>query len=183
VTKKSNASPALSPIWPRLKLKSFVTDELVLVAATPRFVTADGWPHAQRPDMLSRFADGLTLDFRKTVSDFLTLQSLGDAHAREQVRALREILFEHGDPHPDGLAEGLRILMDTDLRARLGDAHMPALCIAGRRDRLTPPEATRAIASAWPHGRYEEQAGAAHAPFLSDPSGFAQRVSEFAHAH
>lgn len=155
---------------------------LVLVATTPRFTTAPDWAHAQRPEMLERFGADLTADFRRTVQEFMTLQSLGDVHAREQVRALRPQLFAHGDPDPAGLAAGLGILRDTDLRAELMHLQAPALVIAGERDRLTPPDAARALAAALPRAQVEVLAGAAHAPFVSSPDRFAARVAEFVDA-
>lgn len=153
---------------------------LVLVAATPRFTTAPDWPHAQEPAMLDRFGTGLTQDFRRTVQDFLTLQSLGDADARAQVRALRPLLFAHGEPDPAVLAGGLEILRDTDLRPELSRIAAPALVVTGARDRLTPPPAAQALAAALAHGTVEVIPGVAHTPFLARPDLFAARVAEFA---
>lgn len=158
-----------------------IFDRLVLVASTPRFTTAPDWPHAQSPEMLERFATDLRGDFRGTVEAFLTLQSLGDARAREHIRALRPLLFEHGDPDPAGLAAGLDILRDTDLRAGLADVQVPAWLIAGQRDRLTPPQAMAAMSERLGDAALEVRKGAAHAPFLSDPAAFARGLSEFAH--
>lgn len=152
---------------------------LVLVAATPRFTTAPDWPHAQASATLDKFGAGLARDFRRTVQDFLTLQSLGDAHARAQVRALRPTLFAHGDPDPAGLAAGLDILRGTDLRAELGRVGVPALVLTGARDRLTPPAAARALADALPTATLEIVPGAAHTPFLTAPQQFADRVAGF----
>lgn len=155
--------------------------KLVLVGATPRFTTTEGWPHAQPVEVVDRFGRELVSNFRKTVQDFLTLQSLGDEHAREQVRAIRPMLFEHGDPDPHGLAAGLAILHDTDLRPELASMTTPTLVIAGARDRLTPPGAAHAIAALAPNARVVVAEGAAHAPFLNDPTGFAEHVTDFVH--
>lgn len=152
---------------------------LVLVATTPRFVGDDGWPHAQPAAVVDRFGSELTTDFRRTVHDFLTLQAMGDEQAREQVRAVRPLVFAHGQPHPAALAAGLAILRDTDLRAELPRLSTEALVIAGARDRLTPPAASRAIAESAPNARYVEMAGAAHAPFLTRPGEFAAAVEGF----
>lgn len=152
---------------------------LVLVASSPRFVAAADWPHAQPADVLERFGRELVGDFRNTVQDFLTLQSLGDERAREQVRALRPLVFAHGDPVPEALADGLDILRTTDLRNDLPLLAVDALVVAGARDRLTPPGASRAIAAAAPRARMVEIAGAAHAPFLTRPTEFVDEVMEF----
>ena len=44
---------------------------------------------------------------------------------------------------------------------------LPALVIAGQRDRLTPAAAGRALASMLPNARFVEIAHGGHAPFLS----------------
>ena len=97
----------------------------------------------------------------------------------EQVGASTDRLFEHGDPDPRALADGLDILRDTDLRAELGALATQTLAVAGSRDRLTPPGAAREIAARAPHARAEVLAGVAHAPFLDNPAAFAARVLEF----
>lgn len=152
---------------------------LVLVASSPRFVAGADWPHAQPLAVVERFGRELVADFRRTVRDFLTLQSLGDEHAREQVRALRPLVFAHGDPDPRALADGLDILRDADLRAELPRLDVETLAIAGARDRLTPPGASRALVDAAPRAWFVEVAGAAHMPFLSCPSEFLRTVEEF----
>lgn len=152
---------------------------LVTVAATPRFVTGDGWPHAVAPEDLARVADDLGSDFRRTVSNFLALQVHGDEHARALLRDLRPRLFAHGEPDARGLAAGLEILRATDLRARLGEVRAPLLAVGGGRDRLVPPAAGAALARAVVDGRSVVFARAAHAPFLSDPKRFLELVEEF----
>lgn len=164
----------------RAALDSTRIDRLVLIAATPRFVTGPGWPHAQDPGTLREFASGLEDDFRGTVHEFLTLQSLGDEDARARIRELRARVFGHGEPDPRALADGLAILSDTDLRDELVDLAVPVLVMAGSRDRLTPPAASTALAAAVAGARYEEVAGAAHAPFLSHPDEIASSIEAFA---
>lgn len=154
---------------------------LVLVASTPRFTTAEDWSHAQAPETLGRFASDLGSDFRRTVGDFLVLQSLGDDHAREHIRQLKPLLFAHGEPDPRGLEAGLYILRDADLRGELPRIEASALLIAGKQDRLTPPAAMAAMAERMKSARLEVLPGTAHTPFLTDPSAFAARIVEFAH--
>ena len=153
--------------------------KLVLVASSPRFIAGPDWPHAQPLAVVERFGRELVDDFRRTVRDFLTLQSLGDEHAREQVRALRPLVFAHGDPDPQALADGLDILRDADLRAELPGLEVDTLVIAGTRDRLTPPGAARAVVAATPRARLVEFAGAAHVPFLTRPAEFIDEVGGY----
>ncbi len=154
-------------------------EALVLVATTPRFIATPDWPHAMTPATLERFAAELMSDFRTTVQHFLTLQVRGDEQAREILRALRHEVFAHGEPAPAALAAGLEILRTIDLRAHLGEIRQPALVIGGGRDRLTPPQAARALAGALPDARLMMMEDAAHAPFLSHPELFTRTVEEF----
>lgn len=152
---------------------------LISVASTPRFTTAADWPHATRPATVERFATELQRDYRTTVEQFLALQVLGDDRARPTLRKLREIVFAAGEPDSAALADGLTILHDSDLRAELGRLDCPLLAIMGEYDRLTPPDAGRALAAAVPDGEAWVVERAAHAPFLSHPEAFDARVIDF----
>lgn len=148
---------------------------LLLVSTTPRFVTAPDWPHAMAPETLAKFAAELESDWRGTVEDFLVLQTLGAATGRSALRTLRHEVFERGTPDPAGLAAGLRILENVDLRPRLSEIDMTVKVMSGGRDRLTPPAAGRALTDAL-HGQFELVPRSAHAPFLSDPDRFRQWI-------
>ena len=94
---------------------------------------------------------------------------------------LRAALRVHGAACPEALTAGLARLRDGDLRPALPMVRMPALVIAGQRDRVIRPSAVRALARALPDARYLEIAGAAHAPFLSHPVQFARALNGFLH--
>lgn len=140
---------------------------LVLVATTPRFAAGDGWEHGMPAVDLDEFATGLAADHRGTVQTFLALQTRGDSHAVETLRQLRRSLAARGEPGRLALAAGLEVLRTADLRDALPRIAVPALVIAGDRDRLTPPEAGRAMAEALPHARFLQIPRCGHAPFLS----------------
>jgi len=73
---------------------------LVLVATTPSFLVRDDWPHGMKPEVLDGFATGLDQDFRRTIANFLALQTWGDERASEALRTLRANLASHGEPDP-----------------------------------------------------------------------------------
>lgn len=154
-------------------------ERLVLVATTPRFVTAPDWPCAVAPDVLAGFATALASDYRKAVDNFLALQVRGDRRAAALLRELRAAVFARGEPSPAALAAGLGVLAATDLRHRLPAVPLHALVVAGGRDRLSPPEAGRHLAVALPHGEFVCFPAAAHAPFLTHPARFTALVGEF----
>ncbi len=156
-------------------------ERLVLVGATPRFTRADDWPHALESEVLEGFARSLEQDYRTTLKRFLAVQSQGSERGREELRALRESLFDHGEPSPEALAGGLAILRDADLRAQLPGITQPSLWLHGERDTLVPLAAAEWSAAAMPDARLESIPGAGHAPFISHPEVFVAAVKGFLH--
>jgi pimeloyl-[acyl-carrier protein] methyl ester esterase len=156
---------------------------LVLVATTPRFLSGPDWEHGLRPAVLDEFSAGLAGDYRRTVQNFLALQTRGDEHALETLRTLRGLLLTHGEPDPSALAAGLGILREADLRDDVPRIALPALVVAGAHDRLTPPEAGRALASSLPAARFRLIERSGHAPFLSHPAEVSNEVTGFLARH
>ena len=152
---------------------------LVLVAATPRFLRSNAWEHGVEPRVLATFADQLHSDYERTVREFLALQVRGDERAHATLRTLRGSVVEAGRPDVRGLAAGLQVLRETDIIDAMDEVRAPTLVIAGERDRLTPPEASRALAARLPRSRFHLVAGAAHAPFLSHRAEFLREVRSF----
>ena len=109
----------------------------------------------------------------------LALQLRGSVQERELLHRLHERMGSRGRPDPQALRAGLDILRDADLRGALPGILQPALVIAGGRDRLTPPQASRHLAGAMPHARLAEKGDAAHVPFLSHPDWFMETLTEF----
>jgi pimeloyl-[acyl-carrier protein] methyl ester esterase len=154
---------------------------LVLVATTPKFVAEGDWEHGMQARVLGEFAQGLARDHRGTVQNFLALQTRGDERSFETLRMLRRNLEAHGPPDPRALRAGLEILRTADLRGALPGLALPALVVAGDRDRLTPAAAARALAATLPQARYAEIAHSGHAPFLSHRPEMLREVLGFLH--
>jgi pimeloyl-[acyl-carrier protein] methyl ester esterase len=155
--------------------------KLVLTGATPRFTRAPDWPQAISPEILAEFAAELHGDYQATLLRFLSLQVGGADEAHATLRALRAEVLRHGAPDGEALREGLAILSQTDLRARLGEIRAPTRIIHGGRDRLSPPAAARALAAHLPHAQLDMIAAAGHAPFLSHAREFSTCLDEFLH--
>lgn len=152
---------------------------LVLVAATPRFVRGEDWPHAVERTVFAQFGVDLQQDYRGTLERFLALDTLGSEHARAELRTLKDTVYARGEPAPRALQEGLALLEDGDLRELLPMLAVPNLWISGRRDRLVPPTAMRHAAALAPHGRYLDIAGGGHAPFLGHADQVAAEIRRF----
>ena len=152
---------------------------LVLVATTPRFVAGAGWEHGMRSDVLDEFVRGLAGNWRRTVQNFLALQTHGEENALDSLRMLRRSLDSHGAPDRAALDAGLSMLRDSDLRPLLQGIALPTLVIAGDHDRLTPPTAGRALAAAMPSARLRLIERSGHAPFLSHGPVLAGEIRAF----
>jgi malonyl-CoA O-methyltransferase len=152
---------------------------LVLIATTPCFLARDDWPAGMSPGVLDGFAAGLAGDYRRTLSNFLALQTRGDENASQALRSLRANLDAHGEPDPQALTAGLGILRTADLRDALAAITVPSLVIAGEHDRITPVAAGRELASRLPSARFVEVPKAGHAPFLSHPERVRREVESF----
>lgn len=152
---------------------------LVLVATTPCFLARDDWSGGMQPDVLQGFAAGLANDYRRTIANFLALQTWGDERASEALRTLRANLASHGEPDTRALQAGLEILRETDLRDALPTIATPTLVIAGEHDRITPVAAGRELAARLPSARFIEISRAGHAPFLSHDAEVLRHVQQF----
>jgi pimeloyl-[acyl-carrier protein] methyl ester esterase len=161
-----------------MKEKSAVATRHLLVAATPRFVQAPDWPCAQPPELLESFAAAVAADPLAALKRFAALMNQGDGHARDITRQMHDLLRARV-PDTETLAAGLAELRDTDLRKSVTATRHPTLLIHGEHDPLMPLAAAEWLATNMPDTRLEVFAGAAHAPFLSDPDRFAQLVREF----
>ncbi len=159
-------------------------ERLVLIATTPKFLKSSTWRCGTPRPLLARLVHRLHCESERAVSDFLALLASGSAPGTvaRVLSKLRAALRIHGAACPEALTAGLARLRDGDLRRALPLVRVPALVVAGQRDRIIRPTAVRALARALPDAHYVELAGAAHAPFLSHPVQFARQLSGFLHA-
>lgn len=153
--------------------------KLVLVSSTPCFVQRPDWPCAMPYRVLHLFAETLKLNYRDTLKRFLALEVHGSEHASEQLRQLRKIVLQHGEPDTAILRDGLDILESADLRTELGRISCPTLLLMGRRDSLVPAAAGEAIRTLLPDARLQVFGRAGHAPFFSHLQEFLARLRAF----
>ena len=155
--------------------------KLVLIASTPQFVKSDDWAGGLDTETLDGFARDLKNDYRTTLVRFLSLQARGSDKAREDIRRLRERVFQYGDPNVNALRNGLNILCHTDLRPELTAISCPTLIIMGQRDALIPVSTGAAMRDTIKHADLHIINGAGHAPFLSHSLEFNKLLVDFLH--
>ncbi|MDJ0739386.1 MAG: pimeloyl-ACP methyl ester esterase BioH [Gammaproteobacteria bacterium] len=142
---------------------------LMLVAATPRFVQADDWQCAMPVATFHEFADTLGDDPNAALMRFLALQVSGAEHARDTLKLLRFEMQQRPQASARGLAQGLELLLETDLRDRLAGLDRPVHWLFGGRDTLVPVHLCDALKTLLPASTVDVIDGAGHAPFLSHP--------------
>ena len=152
---------------------------LVLVAATPCFQQRADWPYGLSVGDVAAFADGVASDWRATLNRFLALQARGSEDARSLIAQLRAELATGGDPRPETLAAGMRLLATTDLRDQAANITQPTLLIHGAQDGLCPLSGAEWLTAQMPNARLKIIERAAHAPFLSHPGAFNALLREF----
>lgn len=144
---------------------------LVLVAGTPRFVTAPDWSCAVDAAVFDQFACQLQQDVDRALTRFLSLQVRGSEGGGDGLRRLRGLLAQWPYPREQVLSDGLQLLQQSDLREALSALEIPAHWLFGERDTLVPASVSGRVP-----GSCEIVAGAGHAPFLSHPQVCAAHV-------
>ena len=152
---------------------------LVLVAASPRFVTAGDWPHAMPIATFREFAANLARDHAATLERFLALQVRGAVEARDTLRRLKAALRERPAPCDRALDNGLDLLLRTDFRGKLRQLACPSLWLLGERDTLVPADVAEDLHRLLPRAEVFLLPGAAHAPFLSNPEACLRLMAGF----
>jgi len=148
---------------------------LAMLCATPKFARDESWPWGSDATLVHQLALDLEVDYHATIERFLALEAMGSPDPRAELRRLRELAFARGEPDLRVLQEGIRILETRDLRARLPGLRQQNAWIAGRRDRLVPPQAMEWSAQQ-AHGRFVQIERAGHAPFFTHADDVAQAL-------
>jgi pimeloyl-[acyl-carrier protein] methyl ester esterase len=153
-----------------------IVERLILFSATPCFVSAPDWPHGLDAAVVASFTDGYLSQPTQTLRRFLALQTLGDASRRKLHSQLEAAAVSH-DGHPlPMLADGLKILAESDLRLHLAEIRQPVHLVHGSDDALMPVEAARWLAAALPHARLTIVEHCGHALLLSRPDDCAALI-------
>ena len=153
-----------------------------LVAATPRFTAADGWPHGLPARQVEVLAQRFRRDPARTRARFLAdllAPVEREALGPERLAALDGAMAL---PDPGAALAGLDILAATDLRPRLPAVDLPVLLLHGDADPICPIGASRALADDIPGARLQAIAGAGHAPFLTREDEVASALAAFLEA-
>jgi pimeloyl-[acyl-carrier protein] methyl ester esterase len=153
---------------------------LVLVAATPRFTTCDGYPHGLSPREVDGMSEKLGRSMRRALEGFTGLMfTAGERDDRTVFAGVQELLSGLPLPEPAVARQGLAMLAGTDLRGRLPMVDLPTMVLNGDSDRICLPQASDFLARQISSSQHVVFAGCGHAPFLTQVSRFNRCIGEF----
>ena len=152
--------------------------KLITVASSPKFVGQDQWAGIDSA-VLAAFQEQLKNDFNLTLKRFLAIQAMGSDSAKQDIKALHQILNLRPLPSAMALKNGLNLLGSVDLRNKLTEIKVPFLRMYGRLDSLVPLRAVTAIDKLInPDSKYIFLK-ASHAPFISHCEEFVAQIENF----
>lgn len=146
---------------------------LVLIGTSPCFVARgeeNPWRHGLAAETVAGFMTDFARDPAATLRRFIALQALGDARRRAVNAGLGEALAPVGDMQRAALADGLRVLAETDLRAAIVGVAQPVHVVHGAGDALMPVAGAQWLAARLPRGTLTVVEDCGHAPLLSRPA-------------
>jgi len=153
--------------------------KLVLLSATPCFVKNETWYCAMDTNIFKAFADNLNEHQADTLQRFLLLQARGSQHSRDTIRQLSEQLTVANPPEAEALQEGLKLLIDVDLRNALARLQCPVKMILGDRDTLIPTMMLVEALDLQSTLQTTLLAGAGHAPFIAQAQQCLHEIEQF----
>jgi pimeloyl-[acyl-carrier protein] methyl ester esterase len=154
-------------------------DKLILLAATPCFVKAEGWDNAMDASVFEAFADNLSENQQDTLQRFLLLQARGSAHRRDTIRQLSEQLALQTPAQAEALTAGLSLLINSDCRHQFSAISCPVKVILGERDTLIPVAVADDFLVLKSNLDTSIIAGAGHAPFISHSAECQSAIEQF----
>jgi len=152
--------------------------QLITVASSPHFVAQANWPGIAA-EVLATFEQQLADDFAATLDRFLAIQAMGSVSARQDIKALHQVLKQRPLPDPRALKVGLNLLATVDLRQQLPAINQPFLRLYGRLDSLVSSRAVKKIDLLVPNSDKFVFAKASHAPFITDLELFIEQLNGF----
>lgn len=148
-----------------------------LIGGTPRFTAADDFPHGLPVKDVKGMKVKLKRDFGRCLRGFR--ESITGGLDEAEKRIIEDAVF----PVYDAAKNGIKELLEADLRDRLDQIRASLLLIHGDEDRVCPPGASRFMAERVGGAEICEIKGAGHVPFLSHREEVNKKLEEFIRSH
>jgi len=153
-------------------------EKLIMLASTPRFIKADDWPDAVEEKVFRDFYTEVIRDPHASLLRFIALQTRGSKTASQDSRLLKKVLLQP-EVSAKALDNGMKLLLETDLRNKMDQLTMPILWLAGERDTLVPKSLDSTLKNLFVDFYSQTIKQAGHAAFLSHPELFCSAVKDF----
>lgn len=151
---------------------------LITVASSPYFCADKSWPGV-KPLILQRLAKQLCKDYANTVEQFFNLQQLSVECFLQDIIFLKKLLLAQSTSNIEILMRDLLLLCTCDLRLLLNKLTLPMLRIYGYLDTLVPRAVIPLVNKLCPQSKNIIFKNASHAPFISYPNTFCQKLYNF----
>ncbi len=170
---------SLGGLLAQLYVKQFPerVQSLMLIASTPKFVTAEDWPHAMQINTFQQFVKKFDASPKETLKQFIALQVLHGKSSKQIMQNLQQAASKQQSALKlDNIRWGLDWLLKSDLRAAYASIKLPIVLLHGENDQVLSVDGAEQTANAWEHVRLCKVPRAGHVPFLSHPEQFIEQV-------
>lgn len=155
---------------------------LCLTASLAKLLASSDYRQGLQRVSLDTMANHFAADYHKYMQQFLQLQMLyATSSAQNNISQLTATICQYGAP--SALNAALLALKQADLRPLLSSINCPVLLLYGGRDAITPPRMGEYLHQHLPQSEWVLLPQAAHVPFLSHTTEFAQVLSQFWERH
>ena len=141
--------------------------KLLLIASTPCFIQHLHWPGIAA-QVVTDFMESVLINPYKTMVKFLAIQLI-----RKMPKQIKIVVESR-----EGLMQGLKILLEWDLRSVLHQYTGPTCFLFGKLDRIIPLDIVAIMRVQYPLWDYKIFDQAAHIPFLSHQDDFIDVLDE-----
>ncbi len=153
---------------------------LVLVGATPSFVSRVGFPHGQKRAIVRKMMADLKKEPQEALERFYGLNFTDTELAGPEAKAfLGKFSGAEADTRPESLSNALEALYNTDIIDEIDSLDLPVLILHGAQDNVAPMGAASFLARKIRGARLHIFEDLGHAPFLTDPGSFFQITGDF----
>lgn len=151
---------------------------LVLVGGTPCFCSSGDYRHGLPPAHVRAMELRIKKDYLRTAREFFASMFSVNEAAKLDLELLTAN-FAGKLPSQQNALDSLKALAACDLRVVLPTITTPVLLIHGVDDVICPSSAGEYMAACMPVSRIRLLPSLGHAPFLTDPGGFNEMISDF----
>ncbi|PWQ95928.1 hypothetical protein DKT75_11135 [Leucothrix arctica] len=155
---------------------------LTMVGSTPCFTKKTSWPNALEPEILTKFVENLQDNKSTTLRRFIALQFMGESAAAGIQKQLRKAVTKQVTSLST-LALGLSWLRNCDYRESRSLLTTAQHWMFGELDQLVPVAVGAALQNAFPDIMVSYFEGCGHAPQLTQPERFAEKLLYFISQH